>query len=207
LMRGIKVKGEIELARGSTRQAVEAEPNGPWKCLNSEFGGSLCRCLEGDECVAGSLEAGARGSHGRACLSHFERFEGRTKHTKMPFTPVHTLVGGALLHLSTSSLLEDTGRVLGISGLTESALFGASSSSSSTWQRAVIGGLLIGPVISKGLDLDGTFPADPMDGWRGISIARASLAGLLVGFGSRVSSVSHLWGSDIVRRHSGADSF
>lgn len=98
---------------------------------------------------------------------------------------MNTLIGGALLHLSTSSLLGDTGHVLGISGITESALFGSPSTSTS-WQKAVLGGLLVGPTIAWATGVDGIYAGDVLAGWSGIGIGRASLAGLLVGFGSRV---------------------
>lgn len=104
----------------------------------------------------------------------------------MPFTPIHTLFGGYLLHLSTSSLLADTGNVLGISGVTEAALFG-SRSISEPWQKAVLGGLLLGPTIAWAAGVEGCNASDAFRGWETLSIGRASVAGLLVGLGSRVS--------------------
>jgi len=92
------------------------------------------------------------------------------------------LVGGALLHVSTSSLLSDTGRVLGISGIAESAIL-----ANGRWQRQVVLGLLLGPTLGYVLGIEGIYAGDAMRGWSGISLMRGALAGLLVGFGSRVS--------------------
>ena len=100
----------------------------------------------------------------------------------MPFTPINTLVGGALLHVSTSSLLSDTGRVLGISGIVESGLL-----ANGRWQRQVVLGLLLGPTIGWTLGLDGIYAGNALGGWTEISLLRGAIAGLLVGFGSRVS--------------------
>lgn len=101
----------------------------------------------------------------------------------MPFTPINTLVGGALLHVSTSSLLADTGRVLGISGILESGIFGVDAK----WQRAVLLGLLLGPALGSLAGLQDVYASEALLGWAGISASRAAFAGLLVGFGSRVS--------------------
>lgn len=101
----------------------------------------------------------------------------------MTFTPIETLLGGVLLHLSTSTLLTDTGRVLGISGVVDGALLGDGES----WRWATIVGLLSGPVVSHVFRLRGSFPDSGSGSWAVMGMGRLMLAGVLVGFGSRVS--------------------
>jgi uncharacterized membrane protein YedE/YeeE len=103
----------------------------------------------------------------------------------MPFTPVHTLLGGFLLHLSTSTLLSDTGKVFGISGCVDASIF---SPTSAAWQRAALGGLLIAPALGRAMGWEGVYASDALTGWGQISLNRGIVAGLLVGLGSRVSS-------------------
>lgn len=99
------------------------------------------------------------------------------------FTPAQTLVGGYLLHLSTSSLLTLTGRVLGISGVVDGAVFGDRS----RWRWSLIGGMLLGPFAGS---LLGDMGVDNgMSMWAVLPWSRIGLAGLLVGIGSRVSVV------------------
>lgn len=102
----------------------------------------------------------------------------------MAFTPIHTALGGLLLHLSTSSLLSDSGRVLGISGVLDGALLGAGES----WRWALITGLLSGPSIAHATGLYRYFPDQGGAVWAAQSIGRLSLAGFLVGFGAKVSN-------------------
>jgi len=99
----------------------------------------------------------------------------------MSFTPIQTSLGGYLLHLSTSSLLSETGRVFGISGIADNALFGDRA----TWRWTTILGLMVGPVVARffgdiGLD-------DGLTMWKGLGIGRIGLAGLMVGMGTKVS--------------------
>lgn len=105
----------------------------------------------------------------------------------MPYTPIETLVGGYLLHLSSSSLLSDTGKVFGISGIVSQALLGASLREK--WRWAVIVGLLAGPVIGEAVGLEGTYASDAIAGWRDIALGRGVIAGALVGLGSKVSQL------------------
>lgn len=99
----------------------------------------------------------------------------------MPFTPVQTLLGGYLLHLSSSSLLTETGRVFGISGIVDNALLGDGA----VWRWSTIAGLVAGPVVSGLLGDVGVDNGLAM--WEGLSWSRIGLAGILVGLGSRVS--------------------
>ncbi|WVW82456.1 hypothetical protein I302_104466 [Kwoniella bestiolae CBS 10118] len=102
----------------------------------------------------------------------------------MPFTPVQTFLGGLLLHFSTSSLLEDTGRVFGISGILNGAIFGTRDE----WQLATLGGLLAGPLIGFVTGLQSYFPGHGLDTIAQLGFGRLALAGALVGFGSRLGS-------------------
>jgi hypothetical protein len=102
------------------------------------------------------------------------------------FTPYQTLLGGYLLHLSTSSLLTLTGRVLGISGIVDGAALGDKS----RWRWSILGGLLIGPVVA--LCLGDLGVDDGLQMWAGLPWGRIGAAGFLVGLGSRVS-ISHLF--------------
>ncbi|WWC66406.1 uncharacterized protein I206_100308 [Kwoniella pini CBS 10737] len=102
----------------------------------------------------------------------------------MPFTPVQTLLGGLLLHLSTSSLLEDTGRVFGISGILDGAVFG----NHEKWQWGIIIGLLAGPTLSYVTGFQAYYPGNALGSIAQIGLGRLGLAGALVGFGSRLGS-------------------
>ncbi|TXT04310.1 hypothetical protein VHUM_04197 [Vanrija humicola] len=104
----------------------------------------------------------------------------------MPFTPLETLAGGALLHLSTSSLLSATGRVFGISGVLDGALLGDGAG----WRRALVAGLVAGPLVAAatGLSAIAAVPSSGAALWAELGLARLAAAGLLVGFGSRLGS-------------------
>ena len=101
------------------------------------------------------------------------------------FTPFQTLVGGGLLHSATSTLLSDTGRVFGISGIFDGAIWGQRES----WRWAIILGMLCGPVLGWAIGLSDDYAGDAIRSWGGIGLARGVIAGLLVGFGSRVSEI------------------
>ncbi|WRT64287.1 uncharacterized protein IL334_001218 [Kwoniella shivajii] len=100
------------------------------------------------------------------------------------FTPVQTFLGGLLLHFSTSSLLENTGRVFGISGILQGAVLGAHDK----WQFSILGGLLAGPIISHVTGLQTLFPGTGPETIAQIGLERIILAGTLVGFGTRLGS-------------------
>ncbi|WWC58631.1 uncharacterized protein I303_101175 [Kwoniella dejecticola CBS 10117] len=102
----------------------------------------------------------------------------------MPFTPIQTFLGGLLLHFSTSSLLEDTGRVFGVSGIVDGAVFG----SHERWQWGIIVGLLAGPAFSYATGLQAYYPGNALHSIAQIGLGRLGLAGALVGFGSRLGS-------------------
>ncbi|WVF70332.1 hypothetical protein IAT40_005122 [Kwoniella sp. CBS 6097] len=102
----------------------------------------------------------------------------------MTFTPVHTFFGGYLLHLASSSLLEDNGRVFGISGILSGAIFGPREG----WRWAVVGGLLVGPLLGVLTGGDAFFPGNGLESVMKAGIGRLVVAGALVGFGSRLGS-------------------
>src|SRR3954447_23379649 len=104
------------------------------------------------------------------------------------FTPVSSAVGGLMIGLAVMVLWLGLGRIAGISGIVggvvSSVLPGALASrpSETGWRVAFLAGLLAAPLL---LDLTGTLPAQmPVAGSTGMLI----LAGLLVGFGTRLGS-------------------
>lgn len=99
------------------------------------------------------------------------------------FTPVHSLIGGLLLHISTSNFLADTGRIFGISGVLSGALYGETRKQS--WRWLALAGLAVGPFVLKVVGMEGLLKLNDLGGE--IGAGRMILAGLLVGFGSRVS--------------------
>ena len=108
------------------------------------------------------------------------------------FTPVHTLFGGYLLHLSTSSLLELTGRVFGVSGIVSGAILGDRA----RWRWSTLAGLALGPVMVWSTGLGRVLPDSGLGSWAQQSPLRLVAGGLLVGFGSRVSPPHTLAWSD-----------
>ncbi|WVQ97574.1 hypothetical protein IAU59_004688 [Kwoniella sp. CBS 9459] len=107
----------------------------------------------------------------------------------MTFTPVHTFLGGYLLHLASSSLLEDNGRVFGISGILSGAIFGGPvPREGSGWRWAVLGGLLVGPLLGLLTGANKFFPGNALDSLSQVGLGRLIVAGGLVGFGSRLGS-------------------
>ena len=96
------------------------------------------------------------------------------------FTPVPSLIGGVLIGLSATATLALLGRVAGISGIMGGLL--ARDRSEWAWRAAFVAGLLSGGAVAAALHpaalamtLDRSTPA-------------LALAGLLVGFGSRLGS-------------------
>lgn len=96
------------------------------------------------------------------------------------FTPMSALGGGLLIGLSAAILLLANGRIAGISGILDGALKPGGSETS--WRLAFLLGLLAAvPVMA----LAGyTLPAVHVDA----TLPVVALAGLLVGFGTRLGS-------------------
>ncbi len=95
------------------------------------------------------------------------------------FTPWSSLAGGVLIGLSATAMLALLGRIAGVSGIVGGLLSGERPLA---WRAMFVGGLLVGGSVmslvqpsSFAMTLDRSAPA-------------LALAGLLVGFGSRLGS-------------------
>lgn len=96
------------------------------------------------------------------------------------FTPLASTAGGALIGLSASLLLLSHGRIAGISGIFAGLLTG--NVHDKLWRLMFVGGLLVGGLILTLLQPN----------FFAINVQRSTplvlLAGLLVGFGTRLGS-------------------
>jgi uncharacterized membrane protein YedE/YeeE len=95
------------------------------------------------------------------------------------FTPLPALLGGLLIGAAAAALLLMNGRILGVSGIIGGLL--APRTGDTAWRLWFIAGLLVPPLV---LGLSGTTDAPGFLG----SLGTIALAGLLVGFGSRMGS-------------------
>ena len=96
------------------------------------------------------------------------------------FTPISALVGGVLIGLSASLLLLFNGRIAGISGIV-GGLLQRYKAGEIAWRVAFVLGLIAAPVLYQ---VFSELPESRIDsGW-----ATLIVAGLLVGFGSRLGS-------------------
>jgi uncharacterized protein len=95
------------------------------------------------------------------------------------FTPVASLVGGLLIGLAAAMLLATAGRIAGISGIA-GGLTTRLPRGEILWRVLFIAGLLVG-----GATMAVVFPSMFQFGIER-SVAAVALAGLLVGFGSRL---------------------
>src|SRR6476659_5425112 len=95
------------------------------------------------------------------------------------FSPVSAAIGGALIGLAATLLMLFTGRIAGISGIFAGCL--SFSIDDKSWRIAFIAGLLLAPLTSALLGYP--IPSPQMPPSWGIIV----LAGLLVGFGTRLS--------------------
>jgi len=108
------------------------------------------------------------------------------------FTPIHSLLGADLLHLATSKHLELTGRPLGISGILSGSVLGDHDA----WRWTFISGLVTSALVRTLTTIPiaqigwGLHQYGLADGLTGGTVARRVLAGVLVGFGSRVSDTA-----------------
>lgn len=104
------------------------------------------------------------------------------------FTPVSSLVGGILIGLSATATLALLGRVAGISGILGGLMGGLRAGALSgdrsdlAWRAAFVAGLVAGGLVASALSP----PSFAMTLER--STAALAVAGLLVGFGSRLGS-------------------
>lgn len=97
------------------------------------------------------------------------------------FTPIASAIGGILIGISASIVLAVHGKVAGISGL-YGGLF-QRTVTDRDFRLAFIGGLLLGGVALL-VARPSTFPTGPS----GIPLGAVIVAGLLVGFGTRLGN-------------------
>lgn len=93
------------------------------------------------------------------------------------FTPVASLLGGALIGLAASVLILGAGRILGAAGLYGALVLHPSES----WRLAWLLGLAASPLLAR---LIWTLPSPVFPG----TTTTIAVAGLLVGFGARLGS-------------------
>jgi uncharacterized protein len=97
-----------------------------------------------------------------------------------PFTPIHALLGGALIGLGSSILMLFTGRIAGISGIFGGLLF--PKARDIAWRAAFLFGLIAGGLALLAFH-PGAFPAPAPR-----PLALLAIAGLLVGYGARLGN-------------------
>ncbi len=95
------------------------------------------------------------------------------------FTPLSGFLGGALIGLAAAALMLLTGRIAGISGIFGGLL--THGAKDRDWRLAFIAGLVAAPLIAA-LVTGAPLPAPTMP----TSLIVVVVAGLLVGFGSRM---------------------
>ena len=98
------------------------------------------------------------------------------------FTPWASLAGGVLLGIASALFILANGRVLGISGILGGLLRARSGDAS--WRIAFLLGMLAAPVTLQGLAPAGFLTAPRIDA----GVATVVVAGLLVGYGTRLGS-------------------
>jgi uncharacterized membrane protein YedE/YeeE len=92
------------------------------------------------------------------------------------FTPISALLGGALIGLASVWLLAANGRVAGVSGI----LHGVLTLSETRWRAAFLLGLVLAGVAWQAAGA-------PVQLRQGFPIVMVAAAGVLVGFGTRMS--------------------
>ncbi len=96
------------------------------------------------------------------------------------FTPVSALVGGGLIGSAAVLLVKFNGRIAGISGIVNGAL--TTQSGDRLWRLLFILGLVIGGYLYQ------VATAQPLVTREGFPMGLLVVAGLLVGFGTRLGS-------------------
>ena len=97
-----------------------------------------------------------------------------------PFDPLLALLGGALIGVASVLLMMLTGRIAGISGILGGLL--APGAKDKAWRIAFVVGLVAAPLISAAMGRSLAMPDMPAS-WLMVAVA-----GLLVGFGTRLGS-------------------
>jgi uncharacterized membrane protein YedE/YeeE len=93
------------------------------------------------------------------------------------FTPLSAAIGGALIGLAAAILMLFTGRIAGISGIVGGLIGGAADKG---WRATFVAGLILAPLAANLAGFTLSAPQMPVS-WIVIIVA-----GLLVGFGSRL---------------------
>jgi uncharacterized protein len=96
------------------------------------------------------------------------------------FTPISAAIGGALIGLSALLLLLLNGRIAGVTGIFAGILDPAGTDRA--WRAAFIGGLIAAPLAAPLLGYTVPVPQMPA------SLITVAVAGVLVGFGTRLSN-------------------
>ena len=96
------------------------------------------------------------------------------------FTPLSALIGGCLIGAAAGLLLWLDGRIAGISGIL-GGLLGAKPGERA-WRAAFLGGLILGPLVHASV------VSEPLPFEVSGSLPLLIVAGLLVGFGTRLGS-------------------
>lgn len=96
------------------------------------------------------------------------------------FTPLSATIGGALIGTAAVLLMAGLGRITGISGILSGILFG--SNNHKLWRVAFIAGLIVAPLLYT--LVSGNKPSFTMNA----GTIQIIIAGLLVGFGTRLGS-------------------
>jgi uncharacterized membrane protein YedE/YeeE len=96
------------------------------------------------------------------------------------FTPISAAIGGALIGLAAALLMLLNGRIAGVTGIVAGAL--EPQSGDRAWRGAFVIGLIAAPLAAAALGLSAAVPQMPP------SLIVIAAAGLLVGFGTRLSN-------------------
>ena len=97
-----------------------------------------------------------------------------------PFDPLSALLGGALIGVASVLLMMLSGRIAGISGILGGLLSGGTDDKA--WRIAFVVGLIAAPLIFAAMGRSLAMPDMPAS-WLMVAVA-----GLLVGFGTRLGS-------------------
>jgi uncharacterized membrane protein YedE/YeeE len=95
------------------------------------------------------------------------------------FTPIASLIGGALIGASAALLLLGSGRIAGISGIVGGLMMSEGRGKSEFWRALFVIGLVLGAWLAAQAGFG--FGVEIAAGWPTIIVA-----GLLVGFGTRM---------------------
>ena len=96
------------------------------------------------------------------------------------FTPISAAIGGALIGLSAVLLMAFTGRIAGIAGITGGLI--SPRTDDRAWRLAFVAGLIAAPLAAALLGHAVAMPKMPG------SFVTIAVAGLLVGFGTRLGN-------------------